>query len=320
MTRLVCVAPNPSIDRLVQVAHLVPGTIHRPTLVRPVAGGKGLNVARAAASLGASVTAVGIVAGHNGRWLAETLEADGVMGRFVWADGETRICTSIADATTGALTELYEAGDAVDEEVWTRFETEIDVTVRSGGVDAVAISGSVPPGAPTDGHARLTRIARAAGVPAAIDGFAPTTDGAAAWRSVLAAGPWLVKANLAEASAYTRSLVAGPDDAIAAAVSMVADGTDAAVVTLGMAGAVAVLDGATWRVGPPPDAGPYPVGSGDAFLAGLLVGRTSGLTTADQLALAAGAGMANARLAGAGTLDGELARDLARTVSVVRVG
>ena len=85
-----------------------------------------------------------------------------------------------------------------------------------------------------------------------------------------------------------------------------------------MAGAVAVLDGTAWRVGPPAEAGPYPVGSGDAFLAGLVVGRTSGLATADQLALAAGAGAANARLAGAGTLDGDLARDLAGSVSVDR--
>ena len=84
--RLLCIAPNPSIDRLVEVDRLVPGTIHRPTLVRAVAGGKGLNVARAAASLGATVTAVGILAGHGGRWLAEALDADGV-DRPVRLDG-----------------------------------------------------------------------------------------------------------------------------------------------------------------------------------------------------------------------------------------
>ena len=48
-------AANPSIDRLYELERLTPGAIHRPRLVLSVAGGKGLNAARAAASLGAGV-------------------------------------------------------------------------------------------------------------------------------------------------------------------------------------------------------------------------------------------------------------------------
>ncbi len=49
---ILCVASNPSIDKLFEVDRLQPGRIHRPTGFVQVAGGKGLNVARAAASLG----------------------------------------------------------------------------------------------------------------------------------------------------------------------------------------------------------------------------------------------------------------------------
>ena len=52
---IVCVAANPSVDKLFEVERLVPGDIHRPIGFVQVAGGKGLNVARAAHALGAEV-------------------------------------------------------------------------------------------------------------------------------------------------------------------------------------------------------------------------------------------------------------------------
>ena len=66
---IVCLAANPSIDRLFEVERLVKGDIHRPTGFVQVAGGRGLNVARAAHALGAEVIAVAILRGHGGRWL-----------------------------------------------------------------------------------------------------------------------------------------------------------------------------------------------------------------------------------------------------------
>ena len=58
---IVCVAANPSIDKLFEVERLVPGAIHRPLGFVQVPGGKGLNVARAAHSLGAEIRATGIL-------------------------------------------------------------------------------------------------------------------------------------------------------------------------------------------------------------------------------------------------------------------
>ena len=94
---IVCLAANPSIDRLFEVERLVKGDIHRPTGFVQVAGGKGLNVARAAHALGAEVIAVAILRGHGGRWLQESLEAEGVHGEFVWTHGESRSSLSVAD-------------------------------------------------------------------------------------------------------------------------------------------------------------------------------------------------------------------------------
>ena len=72
-----CLAANPSIDRTLAVERLVIGQIHRPHQVAVVAGGKGLNVARAANLLGGQVRAVALLGGHAGRWIAEQCEREG---------------------------------------------------------------------------------------------------------------------------------------------------------------------------------------------------------------------------------------------------
>ncbi len=78
--RLLFVAANPSIDRLYEVDGLAVGGIHRPASMTTVPGGKGLNAARAAAALGGDVTAVAILGGRSGDWIADRL-ADPRAGR-----------------------------------------------------------------------------------------------------------------------------------------------------------------------------------------------------------------------------------------------
>jgi len=62
--------------------------------------------------------------------------------------------------------------------------------------------------------------------------------------------------------------------------------------------------------------GRYPVGSGDAFLAGLVVGLERDEPWPAALRLALGAAAANAELPGAGTLDASKVGDLAARADV----
>jgi fructose-1-phosphate kinase PfkB-like protein len=147
--RLVFVAANASIDRLYEVDHLRLGSIHRPAVVVARPGGKGLNAARAAASLGARVTAVGIVGGRSGYWIFERLADIGVEASMLRSAGETRTCISILDRSTGSLTELYELGEELEPAAWESFEAIVAGELDRGDVGALAFSGSLPPGAPT---------------------------------------------------------------------------------------------------------------------------------------------------------------------------
>ena len=308
--RLLVVAANPSIDRLHEVERLVVGGINRPIRVVPVAGGKGLNVARAAVTLGGAVTVVALVGGRAGTWIADRLAAAGIDASLVEVAAETRTCVTVLDRSSGALTEFYEPGAPLEDGAWERLEVSVVRQLDRGGVGSIAMSGSLPPGAPADGYGRLVRLAAERSVAALVDAHGAPLDAA------VAAGPAIVKVNAAEAAGVVGAAIATADEAVGAARRIAARGAGAVIVTLGAEGAVAIEPGGAWRLRGPARRGDYPVGSGDAFLAGLIVGLSGGATFVESLRLGMAAGAANALAPGAGVLDPSVARGLLDLVTV----
>jgi 1-phosphofructokinase family hexose kinase len=295
--RLVFIAANPSIDRLYEVDRLTDGAIHRPSAVVARPGGKGLNAARAAAALGARVTAVGIVAGRAGDWIVERLAEIGIDAPMARSAGETRTCVSILDRSTGTLTEVYERGEEIGPAAWEALEAIVARELDRGDVGAIAFSGSLPPGAPTDGYARIARIAATRSVPVLADAYGP------ALAAVLAERPAVVKVNAVEAGGAAGLTVGDAASAVAAARVLRGRGAAAVIVTLGIAGAVVVTATGEARLVPPDIQGAYPVGSGDAFLAGLAAAVVRGETLVEAARYGTAAGIANALVPGVGELD-----------------
>jgi 1-phosphofructokinase family hexose kinase len=307
---ILCLAANPSIDKLFEVERVEIGAIHRPDRFVQVAGGKGLNVARSVHALGGDVTATGILAGHAGRWIEEALAGEGVLSRFAWVDGETRASLSVADATDRGLTEFYERGWDIGPGGWSRLERIVaDVLPRAGWM---TLSGNLPVGAPDDGYARLITMARDAGVPTALD----ARDEALVMG--LSAGPRIVKVNEEEAGAVLGTIIETEEQARTAAeeIRWRVDGGGAAIVTRGAEGAVVATSEGELLWARLYEKGPYPVGSGDAFLGGLVTGLHRGSGWLESLALALGAAAANAEVPGAGRLESGRAVELAKRAEV----
>lgn len=316
--RLVSVAPNPSIDRLIEVGSLEPGEIHRPLAVTVVAGGKGFNVARVAATLGGSVTAIGLLGGHAGRWIAEALGTEGVAVRAPWRRAETRTCTSVFDRSDNRTTEFYESGAPLEGDEWQLLLTEVDSVLSEGDVGLISVSGSLPSGAPENGLAQVVERARSTHRPVVIDGHG------AALAMALRARPWLVKVNLAEAHAVldptSRTERAGSSPSIAAAAAAVSElrhaGAERAIVTVGTLGAVAGLEDDSLIHVRPGQSGLYPVSSGDAFLAGVAVSVLRGEDMRRAVVRGTAAAAASSRVPGAGRLERATAEALISEVIV----
>jgi 1-phosphofructokinase family hexose kinase len=311
---IVCVAGNPSIDKLFAVKDLVPGEIHRPEFFLALPGGKGIHVAQVATALGAPAVATGILAGHAGRWVAKALADEGVRTAFAWGAGETRSSLSVIDRATARLTEFYEEGEPAHPDEWTAL-VEIVAGLVSGA-SWLVLAGSLPATADVEGYPRLVALARGAGVPTAVD-----SRGEALAR-VIADEPELVKINVHEATELLDRTI----DSIAEAREAAAEVRDraggaghAAVITLGEEGMVLVDPGGDAWHGSLAVRGDYPVGSGDAFLGGLLTALSGGQPWRAAAALALGAAAANAETPGAGHLDPERARELARSAQLRRL-
>jgi 1-phosphofructokinase family hexose kinase len=303
VSRLVCVAPNPAIDRLYEVDRLLPGSIHRPTLSVAVPGGKGLNAARAAHALGADVVAVTILRGQAGRWIEQQLAQLGLALRAAWAPGETRTCISIRDPQTEGLTEIYDRGEPLAPSDWAALEG-IVAQELAAGAGLLTVSGGIPPGIDDQAFGRLCRAARESGVKALFDVYGAGLVG------VLRDRPWLAKVNAAEAAELLGRPVETETDAVEAAAEIRRRGAEVAIVTLGRSGAIASMPDGQLRLPPPQVVGPYVVGSGDAFLGGLAAGLLDRLAVAEALYLAAAAAAAAAQMPGPSNLDPDLARRL----------
>ncbi|MDX6521813.1 MAG: hypothetical protein QOF08_2418 [Gaiellales bacterium] len=311
---IVCAVANPSIDRLFEVERLLPGEIHRPAAFLQLPGGKGLNVARATACLGEPVHAVALVGGHSGRWVAEGLAAEGIDASLACCEGETRSSLTVLDAADGGLTEFYERGEPISAAEWDGFEQAVAEALPDAAW--LTLSGSLPPGAPDDGYVRLIVRARSAGVRIALD------SRGAALAHGLTAAPDVVKVNVAEAEETLGAPLAGREGALAGArelARLCPEPPRLVVVTRGADGLVAVDDEGRGWSGRGAGGGGYTVGSGDAFLAGLVCALARGEEWPRPLALALAAGAANAELPGPGRLDAARARELATTAELTSV-
>ena len=312
--RLVCVVPNPSIDKTAVVDRLVDGTIHRPTEVLAVAGGKGLNVARAGRALGVPVAAALLLAGHAGDWIDEELRRARIPHDAARSTGETRTCLSVLDRSTGRMTEIYEPGPVVTAATWNRFLRVVRRSIRSSDAGSiVALSGSLPPGVDPAAAGAIVDAGRGTRLRVLVDTSGP------ALRSALAAGPTVVKVNAAEAGAVLGGVIDTERQAVAAVRELVGRGAGTAIVTRGRDGAVAWDGRDAWAVDPPRGGGPHAVGAGDAFLAGLADGLQRREPLNASLARAGAAAAASTLMPGSGNLDRRAARAMRDSVVVRRM-
>lgn len=265
---IVTVTPSPALDLTWHVAALAPGTTHRAQRGEQRAGGKGINVARVAGSLGFPATVV-----TTALELGADLTASGIPHALVPVQGRLRRTVTVVDDATGAATLISELPDPLSEGEWRRLL--LDTTARLGSARVLVVSGSVPGDAPDDLIPRLVAAARAAGVPVIVDTSGPALVAAAR------AGADLVKPNRDELAA-----AAGTPDLLEGVAMLLELGAGAVCVSLGEDGMVVVeaerpeiLHRATLGralVG-------NPTGAGDAAVAAFAAGMTTGRGVAESL-------------------------------------
>jgi tagatose 6-phosphate kinase len=290
-----CVALNAAVDKTVVIENFCPNAIHRPSFELVLGGGKSCNVARAARTLGQPSIVTGWVGGHAGRFIEDALHEEGLQTDFVYTAIESRTCLSIQDPVSGTTTEIYENGRPVTPADLQAFREKFKKLL--GQADYVTLSGSLPPGAPGDFYAELAGMAADAGVRAVID-----TGGEGLRQGLEKGRLFMIKCNRSELAEVTGQSLESLDDLKRVIVDQSTRREMLVVITMGGAGAIAANGSQLWLTQAPCIRPVSAVGSGDAFLAGLLTGLRTGLPFSDCMRLATAAGSANALQLGAGRL------------------
>ena len=223
---------NPALDKTMAIRGFAIGATNRASIEQIDAGGKGINVAKAARQLGCPAIALGFLAGANGRWIADALQAMGIPCDFEWVPGETRVNLKIKDPLTGTETEINEPGFQVGADNLESLKRKIEE--QAGLCSVMVFSGSLPPGVPPEIYAEFIRIARNRGAQTILD-----TAGAAL-KYGIAAGPDLIKPNRAEAEEVLGTRIDGEAALVGAARRLLELGARVVVLSLGADGALAV--------------------------------------------------------------------------------
>lgn len=302
---------NAAIDRTYRINGFKLDVVHRPEECWIVAGGKGVNVARVVTRLGGQAVATGFLGGHNGEFIAESLRSEGIRDAFVRVQGESRTCIAAVDQDKRTQTEINEVGPPISQIEIAALTDRFTQLLKDLKPFAVTLSGSCPPGVPDAAYADLCAVAQGFGVRCALDGSGETL------RRGATAQPWLLKPNLVELGQLTGEEARTPADVADVAMSALRGRTEIVITTMGADGCVCVTRDERFTLTSPEVPFISAVGSGDAFLAALLVSLERGAPLRDAARMAVGAGAANACRYGAGFIEADDVTRLAAKAGLV---
>jgi len=201
---IVTVTLNAAFDRSLTVPVFQLGHRHRSSDVLTLAGGKGINVARALKLLDVPVVATGLAGGLTGTRIVEELTAEAILNDFVRIRDESRTSTAVLDPTSGTYTEINEWGPKATEAELGMLLDKVHYLSR--GADVVVLAGSLPRGVSDDFYADVIRDLTKRGVRAVLDSEGEPL------RLGVEAEPWLVSPNQREAEQLVGQELEDDDD------------------------------------------------------------------------------------------------------------
>jgi 1-phosphofructokinase/tagatose 6-phosphate kinase len=308
---IITVTLNAAVDRTLTVPNFQLGQRHRSSQSLTLAGGKGINVARALRRLGVPVVATGLAGGRAGTRIVEELTAEGLLNDFVRIGDESRTSTAVVDPTAGTYTEINEWGPAV-----TRGELELlleKLHYLSRGAEMVVFAGTLPRDVEYDFYAEALRELNRRGCRTVLD-----CEGEAL-RLGVEAEPFLVSPNQREAEGLVGMELETDEDFASALDHIASLGARNVHITV-ETGCYALLreERTMLRLHAfAPQLEPVSaVGAGDVLLAGFIAALLEERPAEEALRMAVAAGAASTLEVGAGRFE---PRELGRLIDRVQI-
>lgn len=283
--RIVTLTMNPALDITTSVDIVCPTRKLRCETPRYDPGGGGINVARIAHVLGASVLAVLAAGNPAGGLITRMLREAGVPFDEVPIAGSTRESFTVNETTTGEQYRFVLPGPHLS----VAEQTECLDRIRglAASAEFVVASGSLPPGVPADFYQRVADVCGQLGARMILD----TSRGGL---RQISSGVFLLKASARELRECFDRELATESEQLAAARQLIESGrAEVVVVSLAHRGALLATREASYRFQAVPMPSGSGAGAGDAMVAAITVGLSRGWSIVDavRLGIAAGAAM-----------------------------
>jgi 1-phosphofructokinase family hexose kinase len=311
---IITVTLNAAIDKTLAVPNFRIGRRHRSTEQRTMAGGKGVNVARALKTLGQPVIATGLAGGITGTRITEQLTEEAILSDFVRISEESRTSTAVIDPTSGDQTEINERGPEASEAELALFRDKLLYLAK--GADICVFAGSLPRGVDAGIYSQLISELAATGVTTVADSEGEPMQLA------LRGGPDLVSPNAAEAEALVGHEFRDEPDHLNALDELCELGAREAIITHSE-GCYALVgrnhERARYSVRAEPLEAVSGIGAGDVFLAGYLAATYSGRSREEALRFGVACGAESTQHFGAGVVDPRAVERIEADVEVTRI-
>lgn len=251
------------------------GQVNRAAEVHWCASGKVLNAGIAAHTLGGPSLTLSPLGGPGRDEICRELDELGVPARWIPTRSAVRVCTTLLERSTGAITELVENGRPLTDDELAAFRSAFaEEALRA---DAAVVIGSLPFGTPPRYYRELIEGVRC---PLVLDFRGPGL------LSALELRPLVVKPNRDEL-AETVGRPLDTDARLIEAMRRLADGGAQWVLVSQGPGPVWLASAnSLWRFEPlAPEQVVNPIGCGDALAAGTAWGIRAGWTMPEAVAL-----------------------------------
>lgn len=299
---------NPCIDVSYKLDELQPGTTWLDVPSEMIPAGKGLNVARAIRSLGEEVCVVGAMPENDERRFLSCCEGLGIGTAFCPVEGSARINTTILEKERGGATHINSIGPELSPRIQEDIISLLVKKVHAG--DVVVFSGSVPRGLDNDLYKKMIGECRQKKAITVLDSRGK------ALKFGMRAKPTMAKPNLSELEQYFGEQIQGVQHIALKAKKLLDNGIGYVFVSLGSDGMIALHENDCLLCSAPQVKVADTVGSGDATVAGLVVGFRRQFSFSEMCRMAVACGASNAMHAGPGNIVGDEVAQLMEEVEI----
>lgn len=275
--KVVTVTLNPALDLTGSLATIALGSVNVVDKGSLHPAGKGVNVAKVLAELGADVTVTGLLGADNQEPFCQLFEQMGATDKFVRVAGASRINVKLVEKN-GQVSDINFPGIAVTAANILAFEkTLFELAVTH---DVFVIAGSLPQGISPEMCANWLEKLHKLGKKVLFDSSKTALDAG------LDAHPWLVKPNDEELAEWAGKALETQQQCMEVAEQIATKGIANVVVSLGAKG-VMWFNHEGWLHAQPPKMDVVStVGAGDTLVAGLCWGELNQHSKAQSLQFA----------------------------------